>query len=81
MKDGKCPKCGATDVRCTVGMPKNTNAYGLNTVPIGGKWLPQYAKLDNYVCVHCGYVENYVAEPDKLQKIIERWPLAGMKVR
>jgi hypothetical protein len=32
------------------------------------------APLDNYVCVACGYVESYVGDATKLQKIVENWP-------
>jgi hypothetical protein len=35
------------------------------------------AALDNYVCLDCGLVERYVADPQKLEEIGRRWTQVG----
>lgn len=47
-----------------------SGSYGSNSIPVTGF---SSAALDNYVCVNCGYVESYIANPDKLRKIAEKW--------
>lgn len=51
--------------------PIKMGRYGSNTVHISFWSL---ARVDNYVCVRCGYVESYIASLRKLRKIKERWP-------
>lgn len=70
MKSGQCPKCGSHEVF------SNTNRKfpALNTMTIGsGNFGNRYAYLDTYVCVGCGYVENYVAKQADLNYIQEEW--------
>ncbi|AFZ20016.1 hypothetical protein [Allocoleopsis franciscana] len=70
MKNGQCPKCGSPEVF------SNTNRKfpALNTMTIGsGNFGNRYAYLDTYVCVGCGYVENYVAKQADLNYIKEEW--------
>lgn len=70
MKSGQCPKCGSREVF------SNTNRKfpALNTMTIGsGNFGNRYAYLDTYVCVRCGYVENYVAKQADLNYIQEEW--------
>lgn len=70
MKSGQCPKCGSHEVF------SNTNRKfpALNTMTIGsGNFGNRYAYLDTYVCVRCGYVENYVAKQADLNYIQEEW--------
>lgn len=70
MKSGQCPKCGSHEVF------SNTNRKfpALNTMTIGsGNFGNRYAYLDTYVCVGCGYVENYVAKQADLNYIKEEW--------
>jgi predicted nucleic-acid-binding Zn-ribbon protein len=70
MKNGQCLKCGSREVF------SNTNRKfpALNTMTIGsGNFGNRYAYLDTYVCVHCGYVENYVAKQADLNYIKEEW--------
>lgn len=70
MKNGQCPKCASHEVF------SNTNRKfpALNTMTIGsGNFGNRYAYLDTYVCVGCGYVENYVAKQADLNYIKEEW--------
>ena len=76
MKNGKCPKCGSTEVY--------TGQHLNNMTKLGSNWsnsIPitmwSVAPLDNYVCVDCGYVESYLSNPVKRRRITEKWPRAG----
>ncbi|MBC8255079.1 MAG: hypothetical protein H8E35_13785 [Ardenticatenia bacterium] len=73
MKNGQCPKCGSHDVYAGTQIGFKQGALATNTIPLGGLFSAS-AALDNYVCVNCGYVESYVADPDKLRIIARRWP-------
>jgi hypothetical protein len=42
------------------------------SVSVGLRTLP----LDRYVCVTCGYTEQFVGDADKLRFVEEKWPLA-----
>ncbi len=70
MKDGKCPKCGSTEVYCGADVYPKTGPFTSNTIPIS---LTSVAALDNYVCTDCGYVERFVAESGKLKEIFIKW--------
>ncbi len=72
MKNGICPKCGASEVY-----------HGPNGwVETGWQWkdaaiLPMTmmssAALTNYVCTACGYVERYVHSVADRRTIAENW--------
>ena len=74
MKDGICPKCGSDQVYTGADVLMKGCGHGSNTIPIT---TFTSARLDNYVCAGCGYVESYIADPYKMEKIIERWPRVG----
>jgi len=59
MKDGKCAKCGSSEVKSIVG------AAGLSLSTVSHVWLR------TYVCGECGYTENYV-EPDDRKKVLAK---------
>lgn len=74
MKNGQCHSCGSDQVRSN----KNRKFPALNTVTLGlGNSNARYASLDTYVCVSCGYVENYVASAEDLNYIQENWATVG----
>ena len=71
MKSGVCPKS------------KSANVYDRSTVPFKKGASSQYAikistasaaALDRYVCADCGYVEGYVGNSAKLERIANEWP-------
>lgn len=70
MKDGKCPKCGSTEVYCGSDVYPKTGPFTSNSIPIS---LTSIAALDNYVCTDCGYVERFISEPGKLKEIFIKW--------
>lgn len=51
--------------------------YNETIIPQGGSNLKitafYFAALEYYVCIDCGYVESYITNPNKLQKIHEKW--------
>ena len=66
MKDGKCPKCGSTDVFVDANIFKNY--YGAVAVTL---W--KMGMTDNYVCTACGCLERYVQDPQTLRGIAQSW--------
>ncbi len=73
MKSGKCPKCGSTNVH--KGRKPGTWTSDKVMVPIGGPFDAN-AKVRQYVCIGCGYVETYVSVPKELEKLRNKWKLA-----
>lgn len=73
MRSGVCPKCGSTDVYSNEHLSAwvRSGYNWANTIPITGL---AHAELGNFVCVNCGYTENYISNRNKLQKIAEKWP-------
>ena len=69
MKKGTCPKCNSKEVYNSLKTIAGVN--NSNTIPITGL---SYAKLNNYVCINCGYVESYIAKEKDLEKIKQKWP-------
>jgi len=74
LKQGKCPKCGSEEVYAGVEIMPKTGPFGSNSIPIS---IVSIAALDNYVCTACGYLERYIADPEKLKEIGNKWPKAG----
>ena len=65
MKDGICPKCNTREVH----IYKNTAAeLSINLSFFGS------AGLIYYICTHCGYVELFVEDKEKLPRIAEKYP-------
>jgi predicted nucleic-acid-binding Zn-ribbon protein len=73
MKSGVCPKCGSMEVRDGSG----ESWLGDKNVLRVTFWMK--ARLQHYVCVECGYIETYVAEPRDLDRIAWEWPPANKK--
>ncbi len=70
MKDGKCPRCGASDIYSGSDLPLKGGPFSSNSIPIS---LTSMAPLDNYVCTACGLVESYIADEKKLKEIKSKW--------
>jgi hypothetical protein len=70
MKNGKCPRCGGTEIHSGVNVPLKSGPFASNAIPIS---LTSMAALDNYVCTACGLVESYIAEPTKLEEVVKTW--------
>ena len=59
----KCPKCASNDVVEVIGSSLNTQ----HKIPLT-KWSMRFATLDRYICVSCGYTEEYVQLTDSFKK-------------
>jgi predicted nucleic-acid-binding Zn-ribbon protein len=70
MKNGKCPKCGSIEIFTAKSLPLKSGPFGSNAIPVS---LTSLAALDNYVCTHCGLVERYIADEEKLKEIAGKW--------
>lgn len=70
MKNGQCPRCGAKEVYSGANIPLKSGPFASNAIPVS---LTSMAALDNYVCVSCGLVESYIADPDKRREISKNW--------
>jgi hypothetical protein len=67
MKNGKCPKCGASSVY--------TRQYKLSEIL--GNVAGRLGEKDDYVCTDCGYYEEYIVDKGALQKVKEKWKRVG----
>lgn len=73
MKTGQCPKCGSRDVRSGADI-REKDKIALHT---GEDLLTPLRKLDQYVCVNCGYVETYLSDAEGLAYVAQHWPHVG----
>lgn len=65
MKRGICPKCGSKAIY------KNERWLGEYRTMMQLGWLSQ-AKLADYICVECGFIESYLARPKDARKVARR---------
>ncbi|MGB8645395.1 MAG: hypothetical protein WCF84_09160 [Anaerolineae bacterium] len=69
MKNGQCPKCNSSDVfKKTRGVLFGNGALTVSTGELIG-----WSDFESYVCVNCGYFENYIVDQAKLQKVQKKW--------
>ncbi|MBN2894226.1 MAG: hypothetical protein JXL97_20310 [Bacteroidales bacterium] len=66
MKSGKCPKCGSENVYF------KENPFPIEEARIRLSPL-NTSSFDYCVCVDCGYMEYYISNPKKLNKIEKQW--------
>lgn len=67
MKDGICPKCGSHEVyTADKGSHRNGMAIG----------IMRSARVQDYVCADCGYVEQYILNTSSLELIRQKWERA-----
>jgi len=70
LKDGLCPRCHTNQVYTSMNLRNKSGSYSSNTIPLS---FFRSIPLDNYVCVNCGYLESYIAEPEMLLRIKDIW--------
>lgn len=62
-----CPKCGARDIQR---IPDNPGRYASgNNIYTSSLTLAGKIPVIRYVCLFCGYVENWVENPEQLEKL------------
>ncbi len=71
MKHGNpCPKCQATTV---LRVPGNVGKYGTgNNIPTGF-WVSSAVPVSRYVCLGCGFVEEWVDNPHDLRRLAGKY--------
>jgi hypothetical protein len=70
MRNGVCPKCAATAVHAARG---NFSWGAEQGVRIVTSPLVRGTQVDTYICTHCGYFEQYIADPGKLSEVATTW--------
>jgi hypothetical protein len=75
MKNGKCPKCGAATVHTLSG---GTSFGNIDKIYVNGPKFHQPSSYTTYVCVSCGYFENYLSG-SYLPEIVKSWPKVPFK--
>lgn len=74
MKSGRCPKCGSANVRRS---PKSSQwKNSSSAIPLGTAWGTTVG-VQFYVCLGCGYAEQYVVKHADREKIRKKWKLSG----
>ena len=74
MRNGKCPKCGSTEIIPDVrvldrGESNLTSDLQVAVDANPGAWVfkgRQISKLSAFVCASCGYTEMYAIDPGAL---------------
>ncbi|MBR3359080.1 MAG: hypothetical protein IKG46_14805 [Solobacterium sp.] len=58
---GICPKCGSAEI---IRIEGQARAYGAgNNIPVG-MTIFSYIKVPRYVCMDCGFSEEWIDEKD-----------------
>ena len=75
MKEGKCPRCGSIQVR------KQQNGLQggaeMKTAVWNDKYVTEPANIVTYLCIYCGYFENYLLDRALLSKATQKWTQVG----
>jgi predicted nucleic-acid-binding Zn-ribbon protein len=70
MKSGQCPKCGSSEIYS--GRAHNQRS-AMNIS------MFKHARLEDFVCADCGYIESYVIDNAKLDDIKRLWTRVAPK--
>jgi predicted nucleic-acid-binding Zn-ribbon protein len=74
VRSGTCPKCGSTDLHSH---ETTSSAIGrLVNFPQPGSTAN--VAIEVYVCGACGYIEQYVADPQDLGRLSKEWSASGL---
>ena len=76
MQQGICPACGATTIYTDQQFSdyrRSWNGTGYRLV-VGQTMLsPKFAKVTNYACTSCGYLERYILNEEARNDIAQQW--------
>lgn len=75
MKNGKCPKCNSTNVFMNRSGVEWADEGGWISIWMGSpnERLGKQSYYDSYICVDCGYFENFILDKDILQEVQTKW--------
>lgn len=80
MRNGKCPKCGSSEIYTNDADGEGFGGDEAATLQCG---LDSTDKWQTYLCVNCGYYENYLTDKDLMADIVAKrkrmksWKKAG----
>lgn len=77
MKNGQCPKCNSREVYASVDGGGIGDGFSLHVLD-GGSMAPT-RQWQTFLCVTCGYYENYLLDEVKIARIVEDPQKAGWK--
>ena len=67
LRTGVCPLCQGS----AVSMIDGASFRGANRIAAGSFLV---VSLNRYVCICCGYTQEFVEDPEALKRIAARWP-------
>jgi hypothetical protein len=65
-----CPKCHATNI---VRVPGGPGGYGSGNYIAVGFWLTSAVPVTRYVCLGCGFIEEWVDNPRDLARLADKY--------
>jgi hypothetical protein len=71
MRNGKCPKCGSEAVHS---LTNGIVPGGRDREYVQFEGMYSAINIQSFVCTTCGYYENYLADPNRLAEIGQKWP-------
>ncbi|MCB9111945.1 MAG: hypothetical protein H6634_11935 [Anaerolineales bacterium] len=77
MKTGTCPNCGSESI--VISKEGGGIGYGARIYIKLGWAMSTTPAWTTYLCVDCGYFENYIMDKEKLEKIKSDPEKAGWK--
>jgi len=71
MRNGICPKCRSKNIY----MRKNGIQVGENSggVFVHTSTMTRVTPIEAYICVDCGYFENFITDAAKLMEVSQTW--------
>ncbi len=78
MNNNKCPKCGSSDIYKQRDGVRPREEWVMLDSYWGKLQVRNPVVVDTYLCIQCGYFENYVADKDKLPKAAQMWEKVGL---
>jgi hypothetical protein len=77
MRNGTCPKCGATSVRMArngiSSQSTHTTIFQHFEDRPRGMVVPHQGEARQFACTGCGYVEWWIVDPDTIRFIEQSW--------
>jgi len=75
MKNGRCSKCNSTNVFMNRSGIEWSDESGRVTIWIGSpeSRSGKQSYYDSYICIDCGYFENYILNQDVLHEVKKNW--------
>ena len=69
MKNGTCPKCNSSNVFKKI----KGVLVGNGVITVNSGFSIMGSEFESYLCVDCGYFENYIMDKAKLQEVQQKW--------